>query len=193
MEESKGQKEKLFNLHLFNKSKMVFPEMVFKTKFDCHLFMNIEDWFNNEDDYKDLQCFLEAINEPFLYCAVPEIYNCVDLKIDIKTNHKDFVNSYLQNTKNDLEIGLRISPEGFWYGQSNDWAIVSDIINNIFIVGLNKHAALNFKADFPYKYFDATTYIARTLESNEILGNKIDIEDSEVKIWINNFLKIYKN
>ncbi len=191
MKKCKSQKEKLFNLHLFSKSKTAFPHMVFKTKFDCHLFMNIEDWFHNEQDYRDLQCFLEAINEPFLYCAVPEIYNCADLKIDIKSTHKEFLNSYLQNTNDELEIGLRISPEGFWFGKSDDWAIVSDVINNIFIVGLNKDAALNFKADFPGKYFDAKEYINRQIENNAVLNNKIDLNDPKVKAWAEDFIRKY--
>ncbi|MFM2266821.1 MAG: hypothetical protein RL757_262, partial [Bacteroidota bacterium] len=83
-------KKKLFNLPLFNPNTTVFPKMVFKKKFDAHLFMNLEDWFNNEEDYRDLQCFLQAINEPYLYCAVPDCYHCSDLKFDISKTHSEF-------------------------------------------------------------------------------------------------------
>ncbi len=185
-------KEKLFNLHLFNLNKTVFPKMVFKKKFDTHLFMNLEDWFNQKEDYRDLQCFLQAINEPYLYCAVPDVYNCEDLKFDITKTHTEFVAAYTTDKKyQNNPIGLRVSPEGFWYGENGDWAIVSDLINNIFIVGLNKHAALNFKADFPNKYFDAQEYINRKLKSNAILGNNINENDEDVQNWITAFLKSY--
>jgi hypothetical protein len=157
------QKELLFNLDLFNPSdsnapseNSVFPQMVFKQQFDCHLFMRFNDWFNNEVEYKMLQVFLESINEPYLYCSVPELHNCPDIKIDVKKSHKDFVRKYtMENKPNhpNHRIGLRRSATGFWYGKSPDWAMVSDLHNNIIIVGLCHAAALNFRADFGGKYF----------------------------------------
>jgi hypothetical protein len=183
----------LFNLELFNPKTTVFPKMVFKKKFDTHLFMNLEDWFSNAEDYRDLQCFLQAINEPFLYCAVPNFHKIPDLKFDISKSHAAFVAAYMSNPKDKTDpIGMRNSAEGFWYGQNGDWAIVSDLINNVFIVGLNRDAALNFKADFPDKYFDAQEYIERQLKSNVILGNEIDTQVKGVKDWMDAFLKMYK-
>jgi hypothetical protein len=41
-------KSQLFNLDLFNPNVAVFPEQVFKEKFDNYLFMNLEDWFKDE-------------------------------------------------------------------------------------------------------------------------------------------------
>jgi hypothetical protein len=186
-------KKTLFNLDLFSLEKTAFPRMVFKKKFDTHLFMNLEDWFNNAEDYHDLQCFLQAINEPYLYCAVPDFYNCPDFKIDITKSHAAFVEAYTTNEKEEGKptIGMRISPEGFWYGQSGDWAIVSDLVNNVFIVGLTHDAALNFKADFPNKYFDAHKYLARELNMNAQLSNVIDTQDAEVKAWMDDFVKMY--
>jgi hypothetical protein len=185
-------KNKLFNLNLFSLEHTVFPKMVFKKKFDTHLFMNLEDWFDNAEDYRDLQCFLQAINEPYLYCAVPDFYNCPDLKIAVTKSHAEFVAVYTTNKKDkNNPIGMRISPEGFWYGQSGDWAIVSDLTNNIFIVGLNRDAALNFKADFPDKYFDAKGYIERQLKANRRLGNDINTQDAGVKDWMDAFIKMW--
>ena len=186
-------KNKLFNLHLFNPDTTVFPKMVFKKKFDTHLFMNLEDWFNNEEDYRDLQCFLQAINEPYLYCAIPDAYKCSDLKIENTVSHASFVKAYCTNHQDkNNPIGRRISPDGFWYGESEDWAIVSDLINNIYIVGLNHDAALNFKADFPNKYFDAQAYIERLLNENAQLENPIDMHNAGVKAWTEAFLEMYK-
>ncbi len=185
-------KEEIFNLELFNPKLTVFPKMVFKKKFDTHLFMNLEDWFNNADDYRDLQCFMQAINESYLYCAVPNFHNCPDLKWDISKSHAEFKEAYMAKSNETNEyLGLRISAEGFWYGDSGDWAIVSDLINNIYIVGLNNDAALNFKADFPDKYFDSQEQIRRQLDFNSILGNEIDTKNSEVKAWMDAFLKLY--
>jgi hypothetical protein len=187
-------KEKLFNLELFNPQTTAFPKMVFKQQFDTYLFMNLEDWFNNAEDYHDLQCFLQAINEPYLYCAAPDFYNCPDLKIDITKSHAEFVAVYTTNKEDENNpIGMRISPEGFWYGQSGDWAIVSDVVNNVFIVGLNHDAALNFKADFPDKYFDAHAYIERELNMYDVLSHSIDPKDVSVKAWIEDFINMYKN
>jgi hypothetical protein len=186
-------KKALFNLELFNPKTTVFPKMVFRKKFDTHLFMNIEDFFNNAEDFRDLQCFMQAINEPYLYCAVPDFLKIPDLKFDISKSHAEFVAAYMSNPKDKTDpLGRRHSAEGFWYGQNGDWAIVSDLINNVFIVGLNRDAALNFKADFPDKYFDAQVYIKRQLNANRALENKIDTSDKSVEEWINVFLKLYK-
>jgi hypothetical protein len=185
-------KKALFNLELFNPKTTVFPKMVFKKKFDMHLFMNLEDWFRNPEDYRDLQCFMQAINEPFLYCSVPNFHKIPDLTFDISKSHAEFVAAYMSNPKDKNDpIGMRNSAEGFWYGQNGDWAIVSDFMNNVFIVGLNRDAALNFKADFPDKYFDATEHIQRQLKANSILGNKIDTVSADVKDWIEGFIKMY--
>jgi hypothetical protein len=187
-------KKTLFNLDIFSLEKTAFPKMVFKKKFDTHLFMNLEDWFSNAEDYRDLQCFLQAINEPYLYCAVPDFYNCPDLKIDSTKSHAAFVAAYTTNKRyKNNPIGMRISPEGFWYGESGEWAIVSDVINNIFIVGLTHDAALNFKADFPGKYFDADAYVQRELDMYTQLSHSVNPNDTSVKAWIEDFVKMYKN
>jgi hypothetical protein len=164
-------KTQLFNLHLFNPDFTVFPKQVFKEPFDEYVFMNLEYWFNNEGGYNCLRHFLQAVNEPYLYCAVPDFYNCPDLKIDSNKTHAEFLYEYLlvkSNTKNTT--GLRISPTGFWYGKNLDWAIVSDLTNNIYIVGLKYDAALNFKADFAGKFFDIHQWTKRAEEANYILG-----------------------
>ncbi len=168
-------KTQLFNLHLFNPDCTVFPKQVFKEPFDEYVFMNLEDWFNNQDDYTCLRHFLQAINEPYLYCAVPGYCNCPDLKIDITKTHREFLDGYLlANTGDKNGIGLRISPTGFWYGQSLDWAMVSDVTNNIYIVGLMYDAALNFKADFAGRFFDIHQYLKREEQANFILGKSND-------------------
>jgi hypothetical protein len=174
-------KNQLFNLELFNPDFAVFPKQVFKEKFDEYLFMNLEDWFNNENDFNCLHFFLEAINEPYLYCAVPAHHNLSDLKIDHNKGCQHFIDEYTFAGKPN-EIGLRISPTGFWYGESLDWAIVSDLTNNIFIVGLKNHAALNFKADFSGQHFDIHEVVKRTEEANFILGKNEnpDFEYSEM-------------
>jgi hypothetical protein len=174
-------KNKLFNLELFNPDSTVFPNQVFKEKFDEYLFMNLEDWLNNENDFNCLHFFLEAINEPYLYCSVPECYQLPDLKIDHNKGYQHFIDEYTFAGKPN-EIGLRISPTGFWYGESLDWAIVSDLTNNIFIVGLKNHAALNFKADFSGQYFDIHQVIKNMEEANFIFGKSEnpDFEYAEI-------------
>jgi hypothetical protein len=185
-------KKALFNLELFNPKITVFPKMVFKKKFDTHLFMNLEDWFNNVEDYRDLQCFMQAINEPFLYCSVPDFHKMPDLTFDISKSHSEFVAAYMSNPKDKNDpLGMRHSAEGFWYGQSGDWAIVSDMLNNVFIVGLNRDAALNFKADFPGKCFDAHEHINRETQINRQLGYDFDHNDPNLKAWIEDFIEMY--
>ncbi len=117
---------------------------------------------------------MQAINEPWLYCAVPDFYNCPDLKIDSNKTHAEFVHDYcLKNTIYESGVGLRISPTGFWYGQTLDWAIVSELTNNIYIVGLKHDAALNFKADFAGRFFDIYQYLKREEQANFIVEKKI--------------------
>jgi hypothetical protein len=163
-------KEKLFNLHLFSPKYSVFPKMVFKEKFDYHYFMVFNDWFDAYEDFDMLRVFMEAINEPYLYCAVPDFYNCPDLKIDISIGHANFKIQYLmqdQPEHSNHNIGLRISPIGFWYGQSSDWAMVGDLMNNIMIIGCKADSALNFRADFDGKYFD----IEQVIKNKEYVRN----------------------
>jgi hypothetical protein len=163
-------KSQLFNFDLFNPKVTVFPEQVFKEKFDEYLFMNLEDWFNDEDDFNRLHFFLEAINEPFLYCSVPAHYNLPDLKIDHNKGYQHFIDEYtfINRPESPMHpIGLRISPEGLWFGETADWAIVSDLINNIYIIGLKQHAALNFRADFGDKCFDVRQFISRYQPTNK--------------------------
>jgi hypothetical protein len=174
-------KNQLFDLELFNPDFSVFPKQVFKEKFDEYLFMNLEDWFNNEADFNCLHFFLEAINEPHLYCSVPEFFQLPDLKIDHNKGYQHFIDEYTFAGKPN-EIGLRISPTGFWYGESLDWAIVSDLTNNMFIVGLKSHAALNFKADFSGQYLGIHQVIKNMEEANFILGKSEnpDFEYAEI-------------
>jgi hypothetical protein len=167
---SNSLKRQLFNLELFNPKITVFPQQVFKEKFDEYLFMNLEDWFNDEDDFNCLHFFLEAINEPLLFCSVPDHHNMLDLVIDHNKGYQHFIDEYTfknQPESREHAIGLRLSAEGFWYGGTKDWAIVSDLINNVYIVGLKRHAALNFKADFGDKCFDVREFISRYRPTNE--------------------------
>jgi hypothetical protein len=147
---------------------------------------------SNAEDYRDLQCFMQAINEPLLYCAVPDFHKMPDLKFDISKSHTEFLTNYMEKT-NDVngDLGMRLSAEGFWYGQSGDWAIVSDLLNKVFIVGLNWDAALNFKADFPGKYFDAHEHINRETKINRQLGYDFDHNDPDLKAWIEDFIEMY--
>jgi hypothetical protein len=125
--------------------------------------------------------FLEAINERNLYCAVPKCYQLPDLKIEHGRGYQHFINEYtFANQLN--EIGLRISPTGFWYGESLDWAIVSDLTNNIYIVGLKHDAALNFKADFSGQYFDIHQVIKNMEEANLIFGKVENLDFEFTKI-----------
>jgi hypothetical protein len=186
-------KNKLFNLKLFTPEVAVFPKQVFKKKFDVHLFMNLEDWFNNAEDYNDLRCFLEAINEPYLYCAVPDCFGCPDFRIETSKKHADFVAAYTRNSNDATDaLGMRMSPTGFWYGQSEDWAMVSDLTNNIYIVGLDFAAALNFKADFPEKYFDVHQYLQREIDINAKLGIAVNLTDKKVRRRYDEVVKRYK-
>lgn len=168
-------KAALFNLSLFNPKTTVFPKQVFNEPFDEYLFMNLEDWFNKEDDYNCLCIFLQAINETYLYCSVPDFYHCPDLKITVTTPHASFIDAYvLKSAGNEAGVGLRISPAGFWYGQSMDWAMVSDLTNNIYIVGLKRDAALNFKADFAGRFFDIHQLLTKMEKTNFLLGKSND-------------------
>jgi hypothetical protein len=174
-------KEKLFNLPLFNPEFAVFPKMVFKEVFDYHYFMFSNHWFDSEEDFNMLRIFMEAINEPYLYCAVPDFDNCPDLKIDMSLGHVNFKSQYLMQDQAEHpyhNIGLRISSTGFWWGDSGDWAMVSDLTNNIMIVGCKPDVSLNFRADFGGKYFGIEKVIQNMEEFHHILEKR---QNPEVK------------
>jgi hypothetical protein len=54
-----------------------------------------------------------------------------------------------------------------------------------------RDAALNFKADFPDKYFDAHEHINRETRMNRQLGYAFDHNDPDVKAWIEDFIEMY--
>jgi hypothetical protein len=185
-----------FDLGLFNSDYAVFPKMVFKKVFECHYFMKFNDWFNAVEDYQILQILLAAINEPILSCAVPEFYDCPDVVIDLTQSHQYFVDKYTlmdQPRHPCYQIGLRISPTGFWYGASADWAMVSDLTNNIIIVGLDRDAALNFRADFGGKYFDINQQVENMEQGNFALGKMIEGDKAEFSLLVDReeIMKIY--
>jgi hypothetical protein len=171
--------------------------MVFKRVFDCHYFMRFNDWFCDVEDYRMLQAFLTAINEPVLYCAVPEFYNCSDVAIDLTKTHQNFLDQYtlMEHPEHpNYRIGLRISPTGFWFGASADWAMVSDLTNNIIIVGLDRDAALNFRADFDGKYFDINQQVENMEQGDFELGKIIEGDKVEFSQLVNReeIMKIYR-
>jgi hypothetical protein len=189
-------KEKLFNLPLFNPNFAVFPQQVFKENFDYHYFLDFNDWFSHQEGFTALKVFLEAINEPYLYCAVPEIYNCPDLKIDMNLGLENFESEYLlKNYKGHINqnIGLRICPEAFWYGESGEWAMVSDFTNDIVIVGCKPAAALNLRADFSGKYFGIEKAIQH-MEEFQFELEKLKNHDTKYPIYEGkeDLIKLYK-
>jgi hypothetical protein len=187
----------LFNLKLFSHDFAVFPKMVFNKVFDHHYFMRFNDWFHDPEDYRMLQIFLTAINEPVLYCSVPAFYDCPDVAINLAKGYQHFIDKYTFMDRPEhpyYGIGLRNSPTGFWYGANADWAMVSDLINNIIIVGLDRDAALNFRVDFAEKYFDINQQVANMEQGNFELGKIVEGEQAAFSRLVDReeIIKIYR-
>jgi hypothetical protein len=164
----------LFEMDLFNPQNALFPEQVFRKKFDKYFFLDFNDWFNEKEDYKRLQEFCQLIKEPFFFATAPTFYLLNPVKFPLDCTHIDFVKGFTYVFDDEhlaRNIGLRLSPETFIYGESLSWAMVNDLTHNFVIVGLDNSILNSFDSSFHEKYFDIHEVINK-LENFQ--GSKMD-------------------
>lgn len=143
----------IFNLKKFNKEFTVFPDKIFKKKFDKYYVLTINDWFHSKSDYCDLISFLKNVESFSFYASCPEFYEIHPIKIFIKDSFETYVTKH---TYSDLEnenkgIGIRKSGETFYYDDKKNWAILNDITNDLTIIGLQNQINERFLKSFKGK------------------------------------------
>lgn len=168
----------LFNVDFFNANKTVFPEKVFKKKFDKYYFLDSSDWFSSKDEFAKLMSFVKENGETNIYNTVPNFQNINGIEISTEYSYKDYVSQ--QIFENDADktlngIGLRKSPEMFYFGNSKKWAIVFDLTNNIFIVGLENDLINSFEKTFKGQFKNIKEYV-EFLERNN--GSQLNDRDT---------------
>jgi hypothetical protein len=173
----------LFDLELFRPRVTAFPQQVFRKKFDRHLFLHFNDWFHDAADYQQLQQFVKLLGDEFFYMAAPHFYLLNPVKFSVNCSHAEFISGSTYSDDEELRhlaenIGLRLSPENFFYSDSQTWVMVSDLTNNVMIVGLMENAIDPFQVAFAGKYFD----IQVVLKNIEEFINQIKEPDTELTI-----------
>lgn len=160
-----------FNLDLFNTECAVFPRQVFNHHFDSYRFMVFNDWFNAADDYNNLISFLKSIGETNFYASCPHPFLVNPVAFTSDATHEEFQKGlrYGQD-KDNYSKDILTSPETFYYGEKDKWAIVLDITNNIVIIGLMAFSVEPFKKAFQDKVFNAEGIVYWMQSASERMG-----------------------
>lgn len=166
--------KELFNVTLFNKEKTVFPNKVFKKQFDKHYILDTDDWFSSEKEFNKLIQFVKENGEQKIYNTVPSFQNIEGLEIPVESSYKNYASEQtFENDKNNSYngVGLRMAPEMFYFDSSQKWAIVFDLTNNIFIVGLDNELIKSFEENFNGQFNTIQGYLDFLESSN---GSKLN-------------------
>ena len=164
----------LFNVELFNKEKTVFPNKVFKKQFDKHYILDTDDWFSSEKEFNKLIQFVKENGEQKIYNTVPSFQNIEGLEIPVESSYKNYASEQtFENDKNNSYngVGLRMAPEMFYFDSSKKWAMVFDLTNNIFIVGLDNELIKSFEENFNGQFNTIQEYLDFMENSN---GSKLN-------------------
>ena len=169
----------LFNVELFNNEKTVFPNRVFKKQFDKYYILDTDDWFSSEKEFNKLMQFVKENGEQKIYNTVPSFHNIDGLEFPVKSSYQNYVSEQtFEFEKNNSYngIGLRMAPEMFYFDPSKKWAIVFDLTNNIFIVGLDNDLNKNFEEKFNGQFNSIEQHLDFLEETNgSKLNNKEEI------------------
>lgn len=146
---------RLFDLDLFNTERAVFPQQVFKGRFDSYRFMIFNDWFHSIDDYDSFITFIKSIGETNFYASCPPPFLVNPVAFTIEATHEQFQQAIRYgNNKENYSKDILTSPASFYYGERDEWAIVLDISNNLVMVGLDAAMVGAFESAFEGKFFD---------------------------------------
>lgn len=176
---------RLFDLDLFNTERAVFPQQVFKQRFDSYRFMIFNDWFHSTEDYNSLITFLKSIGENIFYASCPPPFLVNPVAFTIDATHEQFQQGIRYgNNKENYSKDILTSPASFYYGERDQWAIVLDISNNLVIIGLEAATLDNFESAFKEIFFGAQQLIDQWIEGFERLYQASpesfdDVADSE--------------
>lgn len=142
----------LFLVNSFSKEIALFPNKVFAKEWSYTYFLTFNDWFHNEKDYCAFQKFLRSIGSSYFISSTPPIYNIPPIKINVNSSVSQYNDEHTMMLSSDTQlkgIGLRISPEVFYFDHSNKWAILADLTHNLTICGMDEPIVSHFKDAFP--------------------------------------------
>jgi|GEM_PF-3632332 hypothetical protein len=166
----------IFNLDAFTPEKAAFPQQVFNKKFDGIYFLNFNDWFHAEDDFAKLIAFLQGIGSESFYASCPPFYGLNAIQIPVNASHKAYIEYHtyaLEDGSVGKGVGIRKSPEAFYYDDTQNWAMVGDLTHDILIVGLDDAVKEDFLEVFGNEAGDIDSVVNR-LETFQgaLLDNK---------------------
>lgn len=146
---------KLYDLDNFNPKTTAFPKPLFKKKFDKIVSLKSNDWFHSELDFNNLVAFVKSIgSDTFIASCSP--YNLIaPIEVPVSASLEEYVDSHSYKSVEGHQfqgVGIRKSLETFYYDKSAKWAIVSDLTNDITIVGLEKNIVKDFKKAFEGRF-----------------------------------------
>lgn len=140
----------IYNLDLFNPFQTVYPKNPFNS-FSNYLLIEVTDWFAAREDYQNLIEFLVEIKSESFYASAPPFYLLNAIKVSVGATFEEYNHAHVyQDGEGVLKgLGLRKSPETFYYDDTKSWAMVCDVASNVTVVGLSD----NIKEIFFSKFF----------------------------------------
>lgn len=161
----------IFELDNFSPERAVFPKKLFKIKFDNYFFIKTADWFHSEEDYFRLILFVKYCKSDFFFASCPPFYMINAIKVGITNTFSEYVDNHtFTNIKHLFSgVGIRKSPETFYYDESKKWAIVCDITNNITIIGLKNELFPAFEKAFDGYFENIEKFLENHSFSEDLL------------------------
>jgi hypothetical protein len=157
---------RLFSLDNFSYNQTAFSKQVFNKHFDKIFFLEFNGWFNSEEDFTKLISFVKESGSRSFIASCPPFYLLNAISVPVTSSRRDYVDNHtysiIQEEKN-RGVGIRKSPEAFYYDESEKWAMVSDLTNNIIIAGLDISLVKVFETVFEGQFQDINEFV-KTLE-----------------------------
>lgn len=162
--------KEIFELNNFSPNNSAFPRNLFKIKFDKFYLIKTVDWFNSEPDFERLITFIKNADSNYFFASCPPFYMINAIKVSTNDTYQTYIenHSYTNMEHRYKGVGIRKSPETFFYDTTKNWAIVCDITTNITLIGLKNELINNFEKSFNDNYDSV-----KSLQKNSLLSEKV--------------------
>ena len=169
----------IYDLDNFNHQVACFPKQVFKKKYDKYYFLKDQDWFHLEVDYDRLLSFVRQVGSTTFIASCPPYYMINAIEVPLSATSEDYISSHTYSEMENHEdkgVGIRKAHETFFYDEAGKWAIVSDFLHGIMIVGVDKEVITPFQEHFQGLYSDIERFITDLeIFQNGEMSDKINV------------------
>ena len=157
---------RLFRLDAFVPSRAVFPDQVFRRRFDAYRFLPFNDWYAAALDHARLLRFLRTVGDDTFYASCPPHFMVRPVACSTADSPGEFSRGFRHQLfgapdNHGNEIGLAVSGQTFLFSRSVHWAEVHDITHDVIIVGLSDPVRSAWELAFQGDCYDVNGAINR--------------------------------